>query len=313
MERGKTVTKSARKSNPPATPAPRSPRGGLRVLTLIFRLLLLTVGGSCAWVLGMLAAQVYPSSVVEVPLTEQLLRQVRGSVPGTKRLSTPSPAPEIPSPTSPTPSPQSSLSPAQRERLQIDLRQLQGELNALIGRTAALETQLGTSRPTESLEKRLDLMSQQLAAPVSVASPTPPLPTVGSRPSPTPEVPSVENPVFSGEALMVTLPSDVLFDANSSALRSGTNVILDNLVADLRNYQGATVRVAGHTDDGGDAKDNQNLSFARAQAVMQYLSETLGDQYHWMVLGYGEGRPSVDNNSETNRQRNRRIEVAITP
>ena len=112
---------------------------------------------------------------------------------------------------------------------------------------------------------------------------------------------------------MVTLPSDVLFDTGSISLRAGTSAILDNLVAELRSYEGATVRVAGHTDDAGEEADNRNVSFARAQAVVQYLSGVLGQRYHWVAIGYGESRPSVDNSSEINRQRNRRIEVAISP
>ena len=112
---------------------------------------------------------------------------------------------------------------------------------------------------------------------------------------------------------MVTLPSDVLFDAGSISLRAGTSAILDNLVADLRNYEGATVRVGGHTDDAGEAVDNRKVSFARAQAVVQYLSGVLGQKYHWVAIGYGESRPLVDNSSDANQQRNRRIEVAISP
>jgi len=54
------------------------------------------------------------------------------------------------------------------------------------------------------------------------------------------------------------------------------------------------------------------LSFARAEAVTRYLSNVLGEKYHWVAIGYGESRPSVDNSSDANRQRNRRIEVAIS-
>ncbi len=297
----------------PPTRVPKSRGKGLFLLSLIFRLLLLGVGSGFAWVLGMAVAQIYPSSTAEMPLAERLLRQTQNLTSGLKRAPA-TPIPALPSPTA-APSPQSQVSPAQRERLQSDLRQLQGELNALIGRTAALESQLGASRPTETLEKRLQLMSQELAAAETAASPTPALPAIGGTPTPQP-VTAVQqegnNPVFAGDALMVTVPSDVLFDTGSISLRAGTNAILDNLVADLRNYENATVRVAGHTDDAGEEAENRNLSFARAQAVAKYLSGVLGQKYHWVSIGYGESRPSVDNSSDANRQRNRRIEVAIS-
>ncbi|OCQ94400.1 hypothetical protein BCD67_06685 [Oscillatoriales cyanobacterium USR001] len=307
---------SPKKSHHAQNPAPQSPGTGLFVLSLIFRLLLLGVGSGFAWTLGVGTAQIYPSTATEMPLSEQLLRQFQDLVLGRKRLSA-SPSPILPSP---IPKPTSSqLSSKQKQKLQRDLRQLQGELNALIGRTAALETQLGSSKPTENLEKRLELISQELGTQTSVAEVSPVLPAVGKDSSPIPGVNQAnqssegKSSVFTAEALMVTLPSDVLFDAGSSVLRVGTNVILDNLIADLKNYEGATVRISGHTDNAGEAKDNQNLSFARAQAVTQYLSKILGDKYHWVTIGYGGSNSSVENTTEANRQRNRRIEVAISP
>ena len=289
---------------------------GLLLLSLIFRLLLLGVGGGFAWVLGMAIAQIYPSSTAQMPFAERLLRLTQNLNPSPKRIPE-TPIPALPLPTV-TPTPQSKVNPAQKKKLAVDLRQLQGDLNALIGRTATLESQLGSSRPTETLEKRLQLMSGELAVTETAASPTPALPAIGSSPTLNPgsantAPQNTNNPVFGGDALMVTLPSDVLFDAGSISLRAGTSAILDNLVADLRNYEGATVRVGGHTDDAGEAVDNRKVSFARAQAVVQYLSGVLGQKYHWVAIGYGESRPLVDNSSDANQQRNRRIEVAISP
>jgi peptidoglycan-associated lipoprotein len=279
----------------------------LLVLSLIFRLLLLGVGSGFAWVLGMAIAQIYPSRATEMPIAERLVRLTQNLTPSPQRAPA-RPIPALPAPTA-TPSPQSKVSPAQREKLQSDLRQLQGELNALIGRTAALESQLGSSRPTETLEKRLQLMSRELAA-TATASPLalPALSPGNANAQPQ----NAKNPVFGGDGLMVTLPSDVLFDTGSISLRAGTSAILDNLVAELRSSEGATVRVAGHTDDVGEEADNRNVSLARAQAVVQYLSGVLGQRYHWVAIGYGESRPLVDNSSDINRQRNRRIEVAIS-
>ncbi|MEG3937708.1 OmpA family protein [Microcoleus sp. S36b_A3] len=292
----------------PPTRVSKSRGKGLFLLSLIFRLLLLGVGSGFAWVLGMTIAQIYPSNRVQMPIAERLLRLTQNLTPSPQRAPA-RPIPALPAPTA-TPSPQSKINPALREKLQVDLRQLQGELNALIGRTAALESQLGSSRPTETLEKRLQLMSRELAAPEAAASPTPVLPASSSQ-SLNPE--TVNNSVFGRDGLMVTLPSDVLFNTGSISLRAGTSAILDNLVADLGSYQGATVRVAGHTDDGGEVVENRNVSLARAQAVVQYLSGAIDRNYHWVAIGYGESRPLVDNSSDINRQRNRRIEVAISP
>src|SRR6476469_7942767 len=202
----------------------KSKENSLLVLSLIFRLLLLGVGSGFAWVLGMAIAQIYPSGATEMPLAERLLRVTPNLTSSPKRAPV-TPIPALPPPTA-TPTPQSKVSPAQKEKLQSDLRQLQGQLNALIGRTAALESQLGSSRPTETLEKRLQLMSRELAAPETAASLAPALPAIGSSPSLNPETvntapQNANNPVFGGDGLMVTLPSDVLFDTGSSSLRAG--------------------------------------------------------------------------------------------
>jgi len=282
---------------------------GLLLLSLIFRLLLLGVGSGFAWVLGMAIAQIYPSRTTEMPLAERLLRLTQNLTPSPQRAPA-RPIPALPAPTV-TPTPQSKVSPAQREKLQSDLRQLQGELNALIGRTAALESQLGSSRPTETLEKRLQLMSRELAATATATASPLALPAL-SPGNANAQPQNAKNPVFAGDGLIVTLPSDVLFDTGSISLRAGTSAILDNLVAELRTSEGATVRVAGHTDDAGEEADNRNVSLARAQAVVQYLSGAIGQNYHWVAIGYGESRPLVDNSSDINRQRNRRIEVAIS-
>jgi outer membrane protein OmpA-like peptidoglycan-associated protein len=111
--------------------------------------------------------------------------------------------------------------------------------------------------------------------------------------------------------LKVTLPSDVLFEQSNSVLRQEAGLILDKIVADLRNYPASTIRIGAHTDTQGEAEDNRELSFRRAKSVEQYLARTLGKQYRWLVVGYGETRPLVANDTNANEQRNRRVEIAV--
>ena len=53
----------------------RSPGGGRSFLVLIFRLLLLTVGGSFAGLLGVAIAQFYPAQVQETPVLEKVFQR----------------------------------------------------------------------------------------------------------------------------------------------------------------------------------------------------------------------------------------------
>lgn len=270
---------------------------GLLILSLIFRLLLLVVASGFSWVLGMAIALQYPSTNQEIPTTEKLLRGTKSLVKKVKRF--PQPSTPTPTPIPETLTPQVQLTEAQRQQLQTQLKQLQTELNTLVGRTTTLESQLGTSGQNEDLETRLDSIAKQLATPLSA----------GDRQ----QISQLTQPVFTADAMMVTLPTDVLFDSGSNTISSGARVILDNLSSELKNYKDATISIYGHTDDRGKAEANQELSFLRAEAVAEYLSKNLGDRYRFIAVGYGETRPLTENDSKTNRQRNRRIEVKIHP
>ncbi|MDY7007708.1 MAG: OmpA family protein [Cyanobacteriota bacterium] len=288
---GKTVSKSS----PERTPNTRSPGMGLLILSLIFRFLLLVVASGFSWVLGIAIAFQYPSTTEEIPISEKLFRGVRGIVfqkklPQSSR-STPASTPEIITP-------QVELTETQRKELQTELQQLQTQLNSLIGRTRNLENQLGVRKSDGNLEARLELIAQQLALPISVRQNK----QVTNKPS---------QPVFSENTMMVTLPSDVLFESGSNTIRSEGRSILDNLISELKNYPEMTISVSGHTDNLGKVKVNQEKSFLQAEGVAEYFSKNMGDRYRFLVIGYGESNPIVENNSKTNRQLNRRIEVKI--
>lgn len=59
-------------ASPKRSPQPSSPVRSF--LVLVFRLLLLGVGGGVAWLAGMAIAQVHPAQVEQPPLFENVLR-----------------------------------------------------------------------------------------------------------------------------------------------------------------------------------------------------------------------------------------------
>lgn len=269
----------------------KRPNVFLLLLSWIFKLLLLVAIAGLSWVLGVAIALKYPSTSPEMPLAVKLLRTYDRLANQKPPLPDPTPIVEIPTP------PPIQLTETERSQLQGELKKLQEQLNTLIGQMAALEVKVGVSRPTKTLESRLEALAQQLAPP----------PPGGTQPA------VAIRPVFSRDTLMVTLPSDVLFERNTYTLRSGARLILDNLIADLKNYKDTEIRIAAHTDNVGINKDNAELSFLQAEAVTEYLSKNLGDRYYWVVVGYGETRPLTDNNTEIDKQRNRRVEIKINP
>jgi outer membrane protein OmpA-like peptidoglycan-associated protein len=130
--------------------------------------------------------------------------------------------------------------------------------------------------------------------------------------------PIVAPPVTSGDAsqekpLIVTLPSDVLFDATQTNFSANSGMILDSLIGDLQRYPRAAIRVSAYVDEQGSEESDRARSFGQAKAVKQYLASKLGENYQWVAIAYGHSRPVAGNSSPGDRQRNRRIEIAIDP
>ena len=276
----------------------KQPRKQPWILILIFRLLLLGVGGSLAMILGIVFANVYPAPKPEKPLMFKLLDRLDNK----PKVRSPNSSPII-VPEEDKPSPE--ISPGQKQQAQAKVTKLQAQLKELNEEVANLETQLGTSRPNEDLEARLQAIAQQLQGAQSSNADASPSPNDSTN-----QVTAASESVNAGK-LKVTLPSDLLFEESKTLLRSDASAILDKIVADLRNYPGSTIRIAAHTDTAREVEENRELSFRRAKAVEQYLSNALGSQYRWLAVGYGNSRPLVTNDSIPNQQRNRRVEIAV--
>jgi outer membrane protein OmpA-like peptidoglycan-associated protein len=114
-----------------------------------------------------------------------------------------------------------------------------------------------------------------------------------------------------GEGIAVTFDSGILFDVNSSDLRSAAQQNLRDLVASLEEYEGTEVLVVGHTDSTGEAAYNQALSERRAASARTFLIGAGLDAGRVRAVGMGENEPIASNDTDAGRQENRRVEVAI--
>jgi len=114
-----------------------------------------------------------------------------------------------------------------------------------------------------------------------------------------------------GEGIHITFDSGILFDVNSSTLRSASQQNLRDLVASLEEYEGTDVLVVGHTDSTGEAAYNQGLSERRADAARNFLIGGGLDPDRVTAMGLGEEEPIATNETEAGRQENRRVEIAI--
>ena len=114
-----------------------------------------------------------------------------------------------------------------------------------------------------------------------------------------------------GEGLQVTFESGLLFDYNSDVLREAARKNLATLAASLDKYPNTDVMVVGHTDATGSDTYNMTLSERRASAAVSYLATKGVTRTRLRSAGRGEGEPIAQNDTEANRQKNRRVEVAI--
>jgi outer membrane protein OmpA-like peptidoglycan-associated protein len=114
-----------------------------------------------------------------------------------------------------------------------------------------------------------------------------------------------------GEGLQVTFASGLLFDYDSDVLRAEARKNLATLATSLEKYPNTDLMIVGHTDATGPDAYNMTLSERRAAAASNYLAAQGVSRARLRSTGRGESEPVAPNDSETDRQKNRRVEVAI--
>ena len=103
----------------------------------------------------------------------------------------------------------------------------------------------------------------------------------------------------------------LLFKINSSELSESANAELDKLAGIFTKYPDTNILVEGHTDDTGTDEFNMALSEKRAKSVAGFLQSKGLPVERFMIKWYGENQPKYPNDSEANRIKNRRVELAI--
>jgi outer membrane protein OmpA-like peptidoglycan-associated protein len=105
---------------------------------------------------------------------------------------------------------------------------------------------------------------------------------------------------------------DLNFQTGGTSLTPESARTVTDLVAILKAYPSANVRLEGHTDNTGDAAANQRLSQDRADTVKGLLSAGGVDASRIGTAGFGQDHPIASNDTEEGRAKNRRIELVVT-
>jgi outer membrane protein OmpA-like peptidoglycan-associated protein len=103
----------------------------------------------------------------------------------------------------------------------------------------------------------------------------------------------------------------ISFEKGSTKLKDESFEELDKLVQTLKANPTIRIEVAGHTDNVGDAGVNLRLSKLRAVSVANYLISKGIDEKRVVPVGYGSKEPLVDNFTEEDRIKNRRVELKV--
>jgi len=174
------------------------------------------------------------------------------------------------------------------EELQGNLVAAPIELSAL-ARTRIIELKAGGSQEMEDLRRKIETMIQRS---------------------------NLQNLVEVDESdrgVVVRVIGQLLFDPGSIELRPESFVVL-NEIGRLIAAVSDDVSIEGHTDDTPATHEvsNWHLSAGRAISVLEYLAETQQiDPKRLSVAGYSSTRPLVANDSDENREMNRRVEFVF--
>jgi outer membrane protein OmpA-like peptidoglycan-associated protein len=114
-----------------------------------------------------------------------------------------------------------------------------------------------------------------------------------------------------GEGMDVTFGSELLFSENSAVLTEQARRDLSSLAQSLQKYPNTNVLIVGHTDSTGSESENMALSQQRAAATAHFLESQGVSRSRIRATGRGASEPVAPSDTEADRQRNRRVEVAI--
>ena len=110
---------------------------------------------------------------------------------------------------------------------------------------------------------------------------------------------------------IITL-EDMLFDFDKYSIRAENNHLLDRLFEIIKdNKQYNQIKIIGHTDNVGTEAYNLDLSKKRAQSIYDALIKRGVSSSRISHLGKGESIPIFNNQTELNRQKNRRVEIVF--
>lgn len=101
----------------------------------------------------------------------------------------------------------------------------------------------------------------------------------------------------------------ILFEFNSAVLKTSSYPVLDEISKVMKQFPEEQFNLDGHSSLEGTEARNMTLSVDRANAVKNYLVTSGVNTNNLTTQGFGETMPVNSNETETERQANRRVEI----
>ncbi len=111
--------------------------------------------------------------------------------------------------------------------------------------------------------------------------------------------------------LVANAKSSIRFKTGSAILLPESKQVLDSIVELMRKYPFYHLRIEGYTDNRGNDESNLRLSEQRANSCYDYLLYRGIGPVRMSYQGFGESDPIGDNDTETGRRLNRRVEFEM--
>jgi outer membrane protein OmpA-like peptidoglycan-associated protein len=133
------------------------------------------------------------------------------------------------------------------------------------------------------------------------------------RPLPAPRKEEEAKPRVELRDNKIEIHEKIQFDFDKATIQDVSFSLL-NEVRDVikKNAHIKKIAIEGHASAEGGAAYNLELSDQRAKAVMRYLAEHGIPKEMLTAKGFGVTRPIADNETDTGREKNRRVEFNIT-
>jgi len=135
--------------------------------------------------------------------------------------------------------------------------------------------------------------------------PPPPPPPKQEEPPPPPRVELRDNKIEFSEKIQ--------FEVNKAVIKEESYSLLHDIAEVIKNNPHVKkISIEGHASAEGGAAYNKKLSEQRAKAVLDHLVKKEGvDASRLVAKGWGIEKPIAPNDTEENREKNRRVEFLV--